>query len=148
MTRTALLLVPGVLAAAAGPIGWPVGIALAAGGVGVGALVLSQGKATDAQYRQHLRQWVDSTLNESQRGLLTALDTRAQFLAQHLDSRVLELLAAARQEREHVKAYATTLRNDPELLRQRERAGNLRKAAASGMLLADQITGAAPPPTS
>lgn len=148
MTRTALLMVPGVLAAAAGPIGWPVGIALAAGGVGIGALMVSQGKATDAQYRQHLRQWVDSTLNESQRGLMTALDTRAQFLAQHLDSRVLELLAAAKQEREHVKAYATTMRNDPELQRQRERAATLRKVAGNGMLLADQITGMAPPPSS
>lgn len=144
MTRTALLLVPGVLAAMSGPIGWPIGIGLAAAGGGIGALLWGQGRATDAQYRQHIRQWVDQTLNEAQRGLLTSLETRSQYITQYLEARVLELLATARAEREHVKAYALTLKSDPELVRQRERAATLRKESAAAAGLADQIAGAAP----
>lgn len=148
MARLGLMMVPGVIAGAfTGGAGLGLGLAAIAG-TGVGAAAWGQGRATDAQYRQHVRQWVDQTVTEAQRGLTLALDTRAQTLAQHLEARLVELLAAARSEREHIKAYATSLKNDPELLRQREHAAHLRKGSASATHLADQITGAAPPPSS
>lgn len=147
MTRTALMMVPGVIAGIfTGGAGLGLGLAAIAG-TGVGAAAWGQGRATDAQYRQHVRQWVDQTVTEAQRGLTTALDTRAQILTQHLDARLVELLAAARTEREHLKAYATSLKSDPELLRLRDEAARLRKGSLSATQLADQITGAAPPPS-
>ena len=147
MTRTALMMVPGVIAGMFTG-GAALGLGLAAvAGTGVGAMAWGQGRATDAQYRQHVRQWVDQTVTEAQRSLTTALETRAQTLSSHLEARLVELLAAARTEREHIKAFATSLKNDPELLREREHAAHLRKGSASATLLADQITGAAPPPS-
>ena len=138
MARMSIFLVPAML----GPLGWIGGLAL--GGTVAGAMVWGQTRSRDAQQRNHLRSWVDQALNDALRGLQLGLETRAQELGHHIDTRTVELIADAKARRERLRGLVTTARSDPQREKARARVETLRKEAVAAAALADQVLAGGP----
>jgi hypothetical protein len=138
MARMSVFLIPAML----GPLGWIGGLAL--GGTAAGAMVWGQTRSRDVQQRNHLRSWVDQVLNDALRGLQLGLETRAQELGHHIDTRTVELIADAKARRERLRTLVTTARSDPQRTKARERVETLRKEAVAAAALADQVLAGAP----
>lgn len=131
LLRSSVFLIPTLIQAVLAPA--VTGLPVLLGGA-LAALTYGHHTGLDSQYRQQLRTWCDQAILDAQRGIQTALDARAQTIAHHLDTRLIEHVVVLRQRK---SALEQGPQAQEQIRQQRERIATLRRESEAAVALAD-----------